>query len=193
MTTPDYAPEYMPATIAVASADTPTEKPPVVPVPAAPGSALAALRDLRKAKLDALHLELPVPRWADDGGPDIRVRYIPADPAFMNKAYEARKRQNPRPTNWMVLGAADILVASCKEVFAVEDGREISLRDGDPNGSMTRFDPDLAYTLGVETKQAVDVARALYLTDGDLIAAVNTVAEWSGISVPAADADFLAN
>ena len=164
------------------------------------GSPLASLRARREALQEKLYLDLKVPRWDDDGGPAIYVRYNPSSPAFLGKTIEKAKKQKPRPDDWMVNANADALIQSCVAVFAIEDGtppekatreQQLSLRDGDPAGDWTRFDPDLGFSLGVEGVQSARaVVRKLYFTEGDLLAAASRLVEWSGVAAPEADEDF---
>jgi len=178
----------------------PLPDPPPAVTPTGQGSPLASLRARREALQEKLYLDLKVPRWDDDGGPAIYVRYNPSSPAFLGKTIEKAKKQKPRPDDWMVNANADALIQSCVGVFAIEDGtspekatREqmISLKDGEPTGDWTRFDHELGFSLGVEGVQSARaVVRKLYLTEGDLLAAANKLVEWSGVAAPEADEDF---
>lgn len=159
------------------------------PVDAPTGSALFDLRAIREKKLAALYIDLPVPRWGDEGTPEIVVRYKPTKPSVALSATE--KRRSAKDPEWLMLANADVLVDACVGVYAVYKGKQYSLRPGEPDGPWTRFDPDLAENLGLSTKRAVDVVRALYLTDGDLIGAVNALAEWSGTVLPKVDEEAL--
>jgi hypothetical protein len=172
--------------------------------PAHRGSPLGSLRKRREALQAEMYLDLKVPRWDDDGGPAIYVRCKTMSPAFMSASVDKRKkpsRMGKRDQDWVVLANADVLVNSCIGVYAIEDGtppsqasREqmLSLRDGDPQGEWTTFDPDLAFSLGLdgENPSAVRVVRALFFTDGDLLNAINRLATFSGLSNPTADEDF---
>jgi hypothetical protein len=184
----------------VAAPIAPLPDPPPVVTPTGHGSPLASLRARREALQEKLYLDLKVPRWDDDGGPAIYVRYNPSSPAFLGKTIEKAKKLKPRPDDWMVNANADALIQSCVGVFAIEDGtppekatreQQLSLKDGEPTGDWTRFDPDLGFSLGVEGVQSARaVVRRLYLTEGDLLAAANKLVEWSGVAAPEADEDF---
>lgn len=164
--------------------------------PALQGSPLFDLRSILEAKREALHIDLPVPRWGGTGAngqtlPEIVVRYGPVDPTVA--AESAERRQKAKSRDWAMLTNADVLVRSCIGVYAVLDGERYSLRQGDPEGTWTRFDKDLAAALGLDPDhaKAVDVARTLYLTDGDLMAAANQLAAWSAVALPQAEEDAL--
>jgi len=161
------------------------------PVAAAASSPLASLRARRAKAQERLYKDLKVPRWDDDGGPAIYVRYKPLSPGKMATAVERRRRDKAKDQDWATKANADALIGSCMGVFTEIDGAQYSLREGDRNGSWTTFDPDLGAALGVESQNAVDVVRALYLTDGDLINAAATLTTWSGLVGPQADEDYL--
>lgn len=152
-------------------------------VPAASDSPLASLRARRQARLDTLHLDLKVPRWDDDNGPAIYVRYKPVDVA--QAARVADRAEKSKAADWVVVANASVLVNACVGVFAMENGQRLSLRDGDPHGPWTRFDQDLAESLGLDgPTRATDVCKALFFTGGDLIGHAAALAEWSGNSTP---------
>jgi hypothetical protein len=172
-----------------------------VPAPVNATSPLAALRDRRQKLLSDLYTDLRVPRWGDDGGPQIFVRYGPAQPSEFRDRIEKRQKQQKKPKDWMVQENCQILVTSCIGVYAVEgdapaegepDTRaKLSLRDGDPHGDWTKFDPDLAYSLGLdENCGAVAVVRALYFTEPDIDAAVQQLLRWSGVALPSDNQAF---
>jgi hypothetical protein len=186
----------------------PTPAPIAPPVPAAAGSPLVALRDRRKQVTDKLFIDLQVPRWGSDGGPLIYVRYKPAQTGEFAEKAKKMEAAPKRPPDWIVTLNADLLVKSCVGVFAIEgepldpdpeiaakDPRpRMSLRDGDPHGSWTRFDPDLAYALGLpENCGAIKVVRELYFTDADLGLAAGDVLKFSGINADEAGANFFAS
>lgn len=151
------------------------------------GSPLFNLRRLRDERIADLHLDLEVPRWrTDDDQPGIVVRYRAMKPAMMIKAVEqAQKSKNP---DWLVNANARCLVECCVAVYGVVGGRRYSLRVDDAEGTPTTFDPDLAEALGVaDGTTAIQTARALYLTDGDVIKAAEQLAEWSNASLPAVE------
>jgi len=159
--------------------------------PAAAGSPLASLRD-RKAKLvEKLYLDLKVPRWDDDGGPAIFVRYHPAKLGKVASASTLREKQRKQwGDDWALIAQADVLIDCCAGIYASENGKRAddpevgdvySLRPGDPTGDWTTFDPDLAANLGLdEHAGAVATCRALYLTEGDLTLAYTALIAWSG-------------
>lgn len=162
--------------------------------PAAAGSVLADLRARRTKLVKALFIDLKVPRWDDDGGPSIWVRYKPSDPGKIDdingKRDEARKTEGK---DWYVNANADILIDSCIGVFAKDGDATYSLKPDDPTGPWTTFDTDLAVSLGLDAKGARDAVKALYLTNGDLIGAALRLNSWSGEASITADEEFSGN
>lgn len=150
---------------------------------AVPSSPLADLRRIREQKLSELFKDFRVPRWEGDGVPEMWVRYRPIEAGFADKAFQRRKKSNPRPDNWQLLYNCDLLVSCCVKVFAMQDGVMV--------GEWAAFGPELAEDLGVPKGLATDVVRALYFTDGDVAATAAKVAEYSGLTMPGADNDFL--
>jgi len=154
--------------------------------PASFDSPLLSLRARRAEIVDNLWVDLRVPRWDN---PKIFVRYAPVSAVKLNTAIERRRKE--KGDDWSLLANADMLVDSCIGIYGeLDDGTQISLRDGDPSGKWTTFDPDLAKALGVEVERAVDTVRSLYLTEGDLIDASNKLFRWSGIAGDEADEAF---
>jgi hypothetical protein len=129
--------------------------------PAAPSSPLADLRARRAKHLEGLHLDLKVPRWDDDGGPSIWVRYSPSSPGKIDdinaKRDEVKKIEG---SDWYVNANADVLIDSCVGVYAKDGDDTYSLRPGDPTGSWTTFDQDLAASLGIDAAGARSVVKA---------------------------------
>ncbi len=176
--------------------------------PAKAPSMLDGLAARRVAAIEALHIDLKVPRWDVDGAPAIWVRYAPLDTDKAANAYEKWRRPpvaNAKRTTtggrpdpeWRTKSTAEALVESCVGVFAVidEDGEadvKVSLRRGDPHGHWTRFDPELADALGITAATAIEVCRGVYLTSGDMLAAFGELSEFSGTAAVQADEDFLA-
>lgn len=165
---------------------------------AAPGSPLADLRARYARHLENLHLDMKVPRVDDDGGPSIWVRYNPVDPglvADINASRDERRRKDGH--DWWTDANADILISAVVGVYAKDgtgpDAPVYSLRPDDPTGPWTKFDPDLAESLGIDTTRARDVVKRLYLTKGDLVGAAIRLCEWSGSASVTADEEFLGN
>lgn len=145
--------------------------------PAAPDSPLASLRERRERAKKKLHLDLFVPRYE----PPVVVRYQPiARPVLTlanKRAAELAEKKDPDAT---VIGNAVALTHACLGVYDAS-GKE--LQSIDPSGEPPRFDERLARLLELpDGATAVDVVRALYMTDGDIIAAVSEVSEWSAIA-----------
>lgn len=155
-------------------------------VPAAEGSVLATLRERREQAVAALHKDLRVPRLE----PPVYVRFRPiSQPAIE----QANKRASASKADDAATAAnAAVLAGACIGVFEVdEDGAEVSV---DPdNATWPQFDKRLARLLGVKAGKAADVVRALYLTDGDVIATVTKLAEWSGFNEAELERDAAGN
>lgn len=142
--------------------------------PAAAGSALARLRDRRKAASERLHLDLAVPRY----DPPIYVRFRPVTQPEL-ESIERRFKGSKDPDKNVHRHAA-LLAETCVGIFERNDqGAEQGL-DPDSPGVWPRFDDALAGLLEADVDTAVDTVRALYLTDGDVIATAGRVTEWSG-------------
>ena len=149
-------------------------------------AALLSLKSRREEIKKDLYIDLQVPRWST---PEVFVRYGPIDATRADQAI--RKREGSK--EFSVLANADILAQACIGVYACLDGdrdTKYSLNSDNPDGPWTRFDPALARNLGLITDAAVDVVRALYYTDGDLIQAAAALGEWSGKTNAKLDEDF---
>jgi hypothetical protein len=113
------------------------------------------------------------------------------------------QKRKDKPKDWMVRENAQVLVSSCIGVYAVEgepplegeDTRQkLSLRDGDPHGDWTKFDPDLAEALGLRPDcGAIAVVQALYLTESDITSTAAQLLRWSGAVLPQDSQDFFAD
>jgi len=171
--------------------DEPAEPAVVQPVKASPLSALSRLREIREQAVAKLYKDLKVPRW-DEYGAEIWVRYGPLDVTHLNEATQRREKDKKRNPGWVLLANCDGLVKSCIGVYALVEGRKYSLRPGDADGEWTKFDDDLARALGIDATRAVEVVRALYLTDGDIISTIMTLGEWSNTQITEVDEEYLA-
>lgn len=150
--------------------------PQVGPRPAAPGSALASLRARRDAATATLWIDLEVPRY----DPPVYVRYTPLALARIRQV-ERRHEKYKGPdrdlrTNAVLLGEA------CAGVWTRDaDGEPVSIDPSDPHGPWPCFDARLAELLEEPASLGVvDVVRALYVTDGDLVATGAKVSDFSG-------------
>lgn len=141
------------------------------PMPAGRDSALEQLRHRRRKALANLTHDLRVPRWDEDGGPKVFVRYRPIEKDWIDEANEkAADLTNDRSAT----AAAYILAKACVLVFALgPDGTEIRLSD--------HFDEELSTTLGLDATGAVDTVRSLHFNiDGDLLSTLDDLTVWSG-------------
>lgn len=156
------------------------------PAPDQALSFLASLKERRQEILEEQTLDLPVPRWTD---PEIVVRYKPVEHTMIRNG-QARVDKAPKADKARVEVDAntDLLIRACVGVIAKVDGREYSLRPGDPHGEPTVFDTDLAANLGLDDRAtARAIVRALYITEGDILAASSKVVEFSGYREAEAD------
>lgn len=146
--------------------------------PAAPGSALASLRDRRAQGLKKLFVDLPVPRY----DPPIYVRFKPMAAARITAI--SKRFEKSKDPDKDVLANAVTLAEACIGIFQLDaGGAEVSVDVEHPNDDWPRFDTTLGGMLGIEVAQAVEAVRGLYLTDGDVIATAGKLTEWSGYTV----------
>lgn len=132
-----------------------------------------------------------VPRWEE---PRVKIRCRPVEHQFLKKAALLQERgsksQDPKKTAETELDTnADILINACIEIVAVlPDGQETGLG---PNGARTRFDQDAAVSLGMPPEVGSRaVCRALFIADGDMLAAARALGEWSGYREEDTDQDL---
>lgn len=163
----------------------------VGPVPAAPTSPLASLRERRQKSVDTLFIDLEVPRY----DPPLFVRFGPISDErieLINKQH-AKSKDKARNVNANAVALAE----SCLGVFEKVDGERVSVdpenRSSDP-AEWLRFDKQLGALLGdPDTVTAAEVVRLLYLTDGDVLATAAKVTEWSGFSLAGIEEDEQGN
>lgn len=133
-----------------------------------------------------------VARWED---PEIYCEFSIIEPSSLSKALQKREKQKNRREDWVAWAYCDILVPNCKAVYAVmNDDTEtrFSLRPGDPTGTPTRVDHDLARALGLDPNDvtASETFRKLFFSEGDLLDFANRVFRWSSIVGEEADEAF---
>jgi hypothetical protein len=154
-------------------------------------SVLARLGKRREEIIAKDTITLRVPRWSE---PDIWVEYKPVSHTLIKRALSAVDRAKGRDKAEAEVDAnADVLIAGCQRVYAKLEGEddEFSLRPDDPRGEYTTFDGDLADKLDVADRRARAVVRALFLTDGDIIATAERLTEFSGYRINKADEEAL--
>lgn len=138
--------------------------------PAAPGSALADLRQRREKAKAKLHLDLVVPRL----DPPVGIRFRPIHQREVD-AVLASIRESKDPDR-LVVGNATHLANACLGIFEIADGKPV----GDPS-TWPKFDAALAELLGVpQDTPPRALVQLLYLADGDIIGAAQELADWSG-------------
>lgn len=126
-------------------------------------------------------LALEVPRWTS---PKLVVRYGPVDHTILKRGANILERAVKdgdvvKQANTEIDTNADILINSCIEIVAVlPNGEEIGVG---PNGKRTRFDQDMAISLGMpESSTSRAVCKFLYITSGDILLTAKKLGEWSG-------------
>lgn len=152
-----------------------------------PRSVLGRLAQRRQEVAEDQVLTIPVPRWSD---PTVKVRYGLLDSDTLDKGRQAlekaqkNKGKGNRVAEANLNANIDILVAACQAVFAELDElpeETFSMRIDDENGQPTLFDPDLAAALALhDGATARQVVKALFISDGDIMAHASEVVEWSG-------------
>ena len=150
------------------TADVPETAPDAPAVPE--GSAFATLRAERANAAEKVHLELRVPRWETP----VFVRYkAPEKKRIQSILNAAQKKRDHSVTPEAVL-----LAENCIGVYEKDpDGNPIGNPDEWP-----RFDEALAAYLGVDAKRAVDVVKALFVTEGDITRHSAELMTWAGFA-----------
>ena len=166
-------------------------------IPPPPPSPLDGLKEKLAARRAKLYHDLEVPRFAELGL-RVFVRFSPLDPSYAAKVNE--KWQQRKTDDWSVNANAEKLAHCCVGVYATDVGdteRKYSLKPDDPDGEWTKFDHYLAVTLGLiaspdeySKTDSVKTCRALYATEGDLLAATMQLADWSSLGSDEAERDF---
>lgn len=145
------------------------------------------LRGRREQAVAELFTDLKIPRY----DPPIFVRFKPIEQKridAMTATIERSKAKDKR-----VAANAALLAEATIGVFEVIDGEKVSVDPEDRDGDWPRFDMRLAELFEVQAVKAADVVREVYLTDGDIIATVMQVGEWSGYNLDEIQADFEGN
>ena len=153
-------------------------------------SVLGSLKERRQQVVNETVLRLPVPRWRD---PELVVVYKPVDHKYIRAAQDrVSKAPKERRYEAEVDGNADILIRGCVGVVAVVDGKDYSLKPGEPHAEPTLFDADLASNLGLDdAATAREVVRSLFIAEGDIISAAGALTQWSGYRETEADSTIL--
>jgi hypothetical protein len=165
-----------------------------------PTSILAGFTDRLRKFREEIHVDLEVPRYREEFGFPVFVRYVPTEQARVEKFVERRlpKPGEDSPEVTLKLNA-DVLAACCRGIFTVlPNGERMGLDAGDPGHFHTFSDPRLGELLPprsvngvpVTTVNAVELVRRLYITDGDLNGAADALGAFSGKESIRADKDF---
>lgn len=150
-------------------------------------SLLGSLKERRQQVLEEQELRLPVPRWTN---PEIVVKYKPVDHSLIRKTQDRVEGIKDKTKKFAaeVDGNADLLIKGCVAVVAIVDGREYSLKPGEPHGDPTVFDPDLAENLGLGDRvTAREIVKALFIVEGDIMSASQALVQFSGYRETEAD------
>jgi hypothetical protein len=156
------------------------------------GTPLFELKSRREKIASELVKSFQVARWDD---PEIYCEFSIIEPSALSKALIKREKQKNRKDDWIAWAYCDILAPNCKRVYAVLDDDHdnvYSLRKGDPTGTPTGVDHDLAKALGLDPSEssASETFRKLFFSEGDLIDFATRVFRWSSIVNEEADEAF---
>jgi hypothetical protein len=154
-------------------------------------SMLGQLSKRREEIKQGATTDLKVERWSD---PEIWVRYKPVDHNIIRSGINRVEQAQPKDKARIEVDInSDVLIRGCVGVFARVNGKDYSLRPGDPHGEYTKFDGDLAdnFELPEEARSARQVVKALYIFEGDIMAASAKIAEFSGYRDQVADEEVL--
>jgi hypothetical protein len=158
-------------------------------------SKLGNLKARRQEVVEKQLLERRVPRWTD---PYIWVQYKPIPHSLIRSGFTRIDAAPPSKKAQVELEAnMDLLIRGCVAVYATlepdEDADRYSLRNGDPFGPPTTFDPDLAENLGLGegVSSARAVVKELFIVDGDVLAHGRALSEFSGYRDKEADDEAL--
>lgn len=152
--------------------------------PATVGSNLKARRD---TAIKELFTDLKIPRY----DPPIYVRFKPVPQSRIDRMN--KQAENSKEKDATVTANAAILADATLGVFEVIDGEKVSVDPNDRDGEWPKFDSALAELFEVKATKAGEVVRAVYMTDGDIIATVTQLGVWSGFNLDAIKADFEGN
>ncbi len=154
---------------------------------AAVTSHLTSLRDRRAKVREELTVDFAVPRY----DPPIYVRYRPLTQGQITVANKrAEKSKDPSTA---VTANAVLLADACIGIFQVVGGRELSVDIEHLDGDWPRFDDRLGQLLGERVNNASDAVKALFHTDGDILATAGKLAEWSGYSTEDLEREYQGN
>lgn len=153
----------------------------------APVTVGGSLKARREAAVEDLHLDLKIPRY----DPPIYVRFKPVEQKRIDAMRAAVEKGKAKDKT--VAANAALLAEATIGLFEIVDGEKVSIDPSDRDGEWPVFDMRLAELFEVQAVKAAEVVRAVYLTDGDIIATVMQVGDWSGYNLDEIQADFEGN
>lgn len=150
-------------------------------------SPMGMLEARRKELVQSLGIVYRVPEWDN---PRVYIRFRPLEHAEI-RAGQARVEKAKDKAAAEVDANVSLIVKACLEVWGdYGDGEKTPLRS-DPENGLTRFDADLAQALGLqEGATAAQVARALFLREGDIMSCSAFLGERSGYRETEADEEL---
>ncbi len=159
----------------------PDESLPSAPPELTPTGVIGMLAQRRQEIVNEQVLSYPISRWTS---PRLVAHFRPIEHKFLKRGAETQERVNKdhdadRSAATELDTNADVLINACIDIVAVlPDGTEVGVG---PNGRKTQFDMDMAIALGMpENAGTRAVCKAVFITDGDLLAAAKRLGEWSG-------------
>jgi len=152
------------------------------------------LQSRRKQIADELVKSFKVARWDD---PDVYMELRVIEPSDLSKALVKREKQKKNLDDWVAWAYCDVLAPAVTAVYAIVDGDEetrYSLRQGDPSGTPTKIDHDLAVALGLDPTapgngQAATF-RKMFFGEADVLEFAARVFRWSSITNDEVDETF---
>lgn len=153
----------------------------------APATVGSNLKSRRDKAIEELFTDYKIPRY----DPPIYVRFKPVPQDRIDAAEKAAERSKAKDAK--VAANAAILANATIGVFEVIDGRKVSINPADRDGEWPKFDSGLAELFEVQATKSADVVRAVYMTDGDIIATVTQLGVWSGFNLDDIQKDFEGN
>lgn len=156
--------------------------------PTAPVTGIGSLRARREKAREALTLDLVVPRY----DPPIYVRLKPVTQARIEAGLKQAEKSKAKDAS--LAANAALIATACVGIFEKDGDTDVSIDADDRHGDLLTFsDERTAELLEVPMTKAGDLVRALYLTEGDVMATAGKLVDWCGYSDADLEADFSGN